>query len=259
MSNRQSGRPSWWSSRPDRELPFPLFPALFPGLYAVWFFTADDGDAEEYEDEYEDAAADAAEDGRTAGAARRRRTARDTQDSSRARDRRSPLTDHTRKVIDAFLKLLDTRRVERFPDLLTDPWQLPAILAGLPTPPITYSDLDGIAALRDNLGVAVRAGGALDAHDLLNDLAIQHGVTPQLTGAGELTHLTVFHDATASIAALFIPPLMELHALGWSDRVGECAEPKCWSLFLDLSKKGSQVYCSSACASRARTRRLRVS
>lgn len=225
-------------------LPFPLFPALFPSLFALWYF-----DAGAYADD--DPEVDDCDGGDSSPVA---------PDPLDEQTHRKPLSSRTQRTVTAFLKLLDTRPVQGFPNLLTDPWQLGGILDGLPAPPqLTYDDLDEIARLRDQLGVALLAGDALDAHELLNDLALEHGVTPQLTGDGEIMCTTAFREATATIGALFIPPLMELHASRWSDRVRECAEPRCWSYLLDLSKRGNQRYCSTACAARARKRRRRES
>lgn len=252
-------------------LPFPLFPQLFPGLFAVWYFDSlypdDDPEEEAFDVPVGRAGAWRGTRSDEAGGTARGHEAGGGTKATPSPDqdvqtpvRRRPLSPHTQRTLSALLRLLDTRPVQEFPNLLTDPWHLHSILDGLPAPPrLTYDDLDDLTKLRDQLGEALLAGSPLEAHELLNELALAGGVTPQITGDGELMHRTAFQDATATIAALFVPVVMELHAFGWSDRVRECAEPRCWSYFLDQSKRGNRRCCSPACAARARARRHRES
>lgn len=227
-----------------RPLPFPLFPRLFPALFAVWvldegIFPPDDEDGDDFP-----------LDGSFAqGDARASPTAPATP--------RRPLSARTRRTVRALFRLLDTRAAGGFPQLLTDPRQVSDILDGLLRSHVTYDDLEDVATLRDRLCTTVMTPDILDVHDLLNELALQHGVTPQIAGDGELTHSTAFADVASSVAAVVVPAVMELHARGWADRVRECAALNCWALFLDLSNGENQRHCTAACAARERARRRR--
>jgi hypothetical protein len=236
-----------------RPLPFPLFPRLFPALFAVWvmeegIYPPDDEDLDEFPaDGSVDPGGSAAPDGSVPP---------DDARPAPATPRR-PLSARTRRTVPILFRLLDTRAAGGFPQLLTDPRQVSDILDGLLRSRITYDDLEDVAVLRDRLCTAVTTPDILDVHDLLNELALQHGVTPQIAGDGHLTHTTAFADVASDVAAVVVPAVMELHARGWADRVRECAALDCWSLYLDLSNGGHQRHCTAACAARERTRRRR--
>jgi len=159
-------------------------------------------------------------------------------------------------AVGALLRLLDTAPNDEFPDLLTGVGQLRSIFQGIDVP-LEGIDLAPIARLRSELLRTVVCDDADDARDLLNELAMSYGVTPQLNENSEVEFQAEVRGTAAALAALFVQALMELHTRGWTERIHQCEAVWCWNFFLSAPKSRNQRYCSSTCATRMRSQRRR--
>ncbi|WP_417770015.1 CGNR zinc finger domain-containing protein [Stappia sp.] len=150
---------------------------------------------------------------------------------------------------------------ERLPDpAALGAWLSAAGLSSGPGGTASQKDLDETRALREAIhrcALAVIAGEDLPAADLalVNLAASATPPRPQLVGgrivnsAGDPVRAALSHLA-ADALPLFVDPLRQ--------RLRQC--PECRMMFLDTSRPGKRLWCSSAkgCGNRAKVRKFRA-
>ena len=150
---------------------------------------------------------------------------------------------------------------ERLPDpAALDAWLSAAGLSTGSGSAASRKNLDETRALREAIhrcGLAAIAGEDLPADDLalVNLAASATPPRPQLVGgrivhhAGEPVRAALSHLA-ADALPLFVDPLRQ--------RLRQC--PECRMMFLDTSRPGKRLWCSSAqgCGNRAKVRKFRA-
>ncbi|WP_428697349.1 CGNR zinc finger domain-containing protein [Stappia sp.] len=151
--------------------------------------------------------------------------------------------------------------IERLPDpAALDAWLCAAGLSSQAGDAANRKDLDEARTLREAIhrcGLAAIAGEDLPAADLalVNRAASAKPLRPQLV-AGRIVHLAAapvqgaLSLLAADALALFVDPLR--------DRLRQC--PECRMMFLDTSRPGKRLWCSSAqgCGNRAKVRKYRA-
>lgn len=150
---------------------------------------------------------------------------------------------------------------ERLPDPDTlDLWLAAAGLSSQASDAANREDLDEARALREAIhrcGLAVIVGEDLPAADLalVNRAASAMPLRPQLIGGRIVHHAgepvrAALSLLAADALALFVDPLRQ--------RLRQC--PECRMMFLDTSRPGKRLWCSSAqgCGNRAKVRKFRA-
>lgn len=157
--------------------------------------------------------------------------------------------------------------VELAVSLATSPPETVAELAGacaehqvrLPRKP-RREDVDAVrTAIEEWVGV-------LDAPDLptragrLNTMLADYTEHPRLTDHDDTWHLHYRSDdlAAGRVVAALIATGTALHLVGRGmHRIGRCGSQECGAPYADLSRNGTQRYCSTRCANREAVRRHR--
>jgi predicted RNA-binding Zn ribbon-like protein len=123
-------------------------------------------------------------------------------------------------------------------------------------------DLDAAKLLREAIYVAIRArlaGQTIPANvrTPINTWAARQAPVPQILpdGKGITSHAT---DPFSCILAMIARDAIELLGSMQLQRVRECADTECTSLFLDTSRPGNRRWCSvMPCANRNKVRAYR--
>ncbi|WP_433203827.1 CGNR zinc finger domain-containing protein [Dactylosporangium sp. CS-047395] len=111
-----------------------------------------------------------------------------------------------------------------------------------------------IAAARTPGGAA--AAGE-EPRERVNQAASRSVPVPALQEGGELRWYA--NDAVTGTLALIARDALDLVTSPAVERIRECADPACNTLFLDLSRPGSRRWCSmESCGNRAKKQRRRV-
>jgi predicted RNA-binding Zn ribbon-like protein len=127
---------------------------------------------------------------------------------------------------------------------------------------LNAKDLDAAKLLREAIYVAIRtrmAGRAIPANvrTSLNTWAARQAPVPQILPDGKRisSHAT---DPFSCILAMIARDAIELLGSMQLERVRECADAECTSLFLDTSRPGNRRWCSvMPCANRNKVRAYR--
>ena len=114
-------------------------------------------------------------------------------------------------------------------------------------------DVDAVRELRSRLDRVFDAQEEDEAAALLNALAREHGVPPQLERAAKGWRVRTWpeeHEGLSAVAAYSTAGLLEaFQELGWK-RFGRCAGSPCRCAFVDRSRNRTRRYCCSLCADR---------
>ena len=124
-------------------------------------------------------------------------------------------------------------------------------------------DLPGFAALAERLR---RVFGDLDGRDVdgaagrLNDLLAVHPAHPHLAqeqGRWRLHHHPVDAALVPMVTAVCAEGVARMIGVGAERRLGTCASDDCDRVFLDGSKNGSRMFCSTTCQNRVKAAAFR--
>ena len=114
-------------------------------------------------------------------------------------------------------------------------------------------DVGAVRALRTRLDRVFDARQEGEAAALLNELARDYGIPPQLEQADGRWHVRTWPDEQEGLPAVAAYAAAGLqnafHQLGWK-RFGRCAGSPCRCAFVDRSRNRTRRYCCSLCADR---------
>ncbi|WP_040765985.1 CGNR zinc finger domain-containing protein [Tsukamurella sp. 1534] len=124
------------------------------------------------------------------------------------------------------------------------------------------SDFPACRALVDAWLTVVDATGPAERAERLNSLLAQHVSYPRVTdhaGSGWHVH---YRDSDSSLQAqlavlILVGTALHLTTQGMS-RLARCSSSDCSRVFADVSRNGTQRYCSPRCGSREAVRRHRA-
>lgn len=121
---------------------------------------------------------------------------------------------------------------------------------------VTPADLKAVQRLRARLRGVFNAGSEREAVEALNELLVESGSRPQLSGHdGEPWHLHFASSGAplaqrlAAEAAMGLASIVNEHGFG---RLRVCERHDCVDVFVDMSRNRSRRYCSpEVCGNRA--------
>lgn len=127
---------------------------------------------------------------------------------------------------------------------------------------VTDTDLREVTAVLDRWTRVVDAHSDTARAELVNGMLESASAYPRLTDhAGDGWHLHYRddqHSLAGVLAALFAVGTA-LHLVGRGmHRLGRCALTECDNVYADVSRNGSQRYCSPRCSNRDAVRRHRA-
>lgn len=128
-------------------------------------------------------------------------------------------------------------------------------------PAVSENELRTVRRLRADIFLLVTAsmiGRPLPTHALerVNGVARRPDMAPQLCSNRSLAF--VGEPPTRRAISTLARDAISLLATCNPERLRECASPDCWRLFIDRSRPGNRVWCSSTrCGNRARTKTYR--
>jgi predicted RNA-binding Zn ribbon-like protein len=115
------------------------------------------------------------------------------------------------------------------------------------------ADVGRVRELRERLDRVFDAPDEETAADLLNELARDYGIAPQLERHGKGWRLRSWPDddvGLPAVAAYAVAGLLAtFQELGWR-RFGRCAGSPCRCAFIDRSRNRTRRYCCTLCADR---------
>lgn len=160
-------------------------------------------------------------------------------------------------VLEATLKLINTRPLGRRPDALERPSNIsPRLLELIPRQNATSSvdvrtseSVTEVRQLRDAFALAVLAESPTEAHRALQQL---RDVSPAKT-----TPDGASGSLAAELAQALIPLLQQAIAEGAMEWVQTCPDRACQTVFLNRARTRRRRYCSRRCGTRARMVRHR--
>jgi hypothetical protein len=128
--------------------------------------------------------------------------------------------------------------------------------------PVGRSDLDRALALLDEWVAVVDAPDEQHRVDRVNALLARYASHPRITDhAGTGWHLHFRDDQCpfTRVLAVIVATGTALHLVGRGmHRLGRCGAEDCDVIYADLSRNGTQRYCSPSCANRDAVRRHRA-
>ncbi|TDT32911.1 CGNR zinc finger domain-containing protein [Naumannella halotolerans] len=126
--------------------------------------------------------------------------------------------------------------------------------------PATVTDIDRLADFLDSWQSVVDVGEEVQRAARLNDLLARYAEHPRLTDHTGRWHLHYRPDRVglAHLLSTMITVGTALHLTERGmDRLGRCGASDCDLPFADLSRNGTQRYCSPRCGTREAVRRHR--
>lgn len=127
--------------------------------------------------------------------------------------------------------------------------------------PMTDADLGDARAFLRSWTAVVDAAAPAERATLLNALLAASTAHPRLTDHAGGWHLHYRDDDLGPVGVLraVLAAGTALHLVGRGmDRLGRCAADGCDRAYADVSRTGTQRYCSPACANRSAVRRHRA-
>jgi predicted RNA-binding Zn ribbon-like protein len=127
---------------------------------------------------------------------------------------------------------------------------------------VTRADLDEVLELLDEWVAVIDAADEQQRVERLNALLAAYASHPRITNhAGTGWHLH-FRDEPSSfirVLAVIVTTGTALHLVGRGmHRLGRCGAEDCEVIYADLSRNGTQRYCSPSCGNRDAVRRHRA-
>ncbi|QNG20462.1 CGNR zinc finger domain-containing protein [Rhodococcus triatomae] len=127
--------------------------------------------------------------------------------------------------------------------------------------PVEYDDLDAVHEVLRRWLAVVDATTERHRADLVNEMLASASAYPRLTDhAGDGWHLHYRDDqhSLAGVLAALFSVGTALHLVGRGMyRLGRCTADDCDRVYADVSRNGTQRYCSPRCANRDAVRRHR--